>query len=295
MSIVLPALVFVLVFCAVLLSGDRTSPVAIRLARHAIGGSGPGSPRTPRVAFRQRLMHSRLATMVVNSTKLEVKEQSARLLRQAGSTMPVTAFLLVRTLLLLAGAPLVTLVVLRSQGPTPLGLGMTAVAVLALPRLPTIALQRRAKERGSAIEKALPDALDLLVVCVEGGLSLDGGLVQVAQRTEGPVAEELRNLQRDMAAGVGRRDAFMALADRSPSESLAIVCSTITQADKMGMSIGTTLRTLAETMRMRRRQAAEEKARKAPIKMMPVLIVFMIPSMFIVILGSAVMAIMELM
>ncbi|MBA3416473.1 MAG: type II secretion system F family protein [Chloroflexia bacterium] len=209
--------------------------------------------------------------------------------------MPTAAFFLLRAVLLFGVAPLLSLLMLRAVGFGPLGIAFAAILVLVVPRLPTIVFQRKAKRRGAAMERALPDALDLLVVCVEGGLSLDGGLLQVAERTQGPVADELRKLKRDMAAGVGRRDAFMSLAQRSPSESLALVCSTITQADKMGMSIGTTLRTLSETMRMRRRQAAEEKARKAPIKMMPVLIVFMIPAMFVVILGSAVMAILELM
>jgi tight adherence protein C len=92
-----------------------------------------------------------------------------------------------------------------------------------------------------------------------------------------------------------RRDGFLSLGDRSQSESLKIFTATIIQADKMGMSIATTLRTLAETMRTRRRQAAETQARKAPIKMMPFLVFFMIPSLFIVILGPAVLSIIQFM
>lgn len=291
MELVLPMLTFVVVFCAVLIWGGQVSPVSIRLARH-VGGERPVAPGEAARAARVPLQ-ARLAALASRATKVEVKEKTARLLQQAGSTMSVSAFLLIRIAVLIVVAPIVVMAALRSQGLTPMGLGMAAVGAIAVQRLPTFAIQRRAKQRGAAIEKALPDALDLLVVCVEGGLSLDGGLLQVGQRTTGPVAEEFRKLQRDMAAGMGRRDAFIALADRSPSDSLALVASTITQADKMGMSIGTTLRTLSETMRTRRRQAAEEKARKAPVKMMPVLIFFMLPAMFAVILGSAVISFMD--
>ena len=82
-------------------------------------------------------------------------------------------------------------------------------------------------------------------------------------------------------------------AERSASESLKIFCATIIQADRMGMSIASTLRTLADTMRMRRRQAAETQARKAPIKMLPFLTIFMIPSLFIIILGPVVLNIVK--
>jgi tight adherence protein C len=292
---VLPILAFAVVFLAVIAFAGQSSTVSLRLARHtaAVAGSAAAKPKGP--SLRDRIVHGRFGRMVTNNTKGEVKQQAALLLQRAGVRMPVTTYILIRSLLLLVATPLVGLVVWQLLGISLITLAIIAVAGLVLPRLPALVLQRKAKARGAAIERGLPDALDLLVVCIEGGLSLDGGLLQVAERTRGPVAEELARLKRDMAAGMARRDAFMAMAQRSPSESLAIVASTITQADKMGMSIGTTLRTLAETMRMRRRQAAEEKARKAPVKMMPVLIVFMIPSMFVVILGSAVMAIMELM
>ncbi len=86
-----------------------------------------------------------------------------------------------------------------------------------------------------------------------------------------------------------RRDALYGLGERSQSESLKIFCATIIQADRMGMSIAMTLRTLADTMRTRRRQAAETQARKAPIKMLPFLVIFMIPSLFVIILGPAVL------
>ena len=124
--------------------------------------------------------------------------------------------------------------------------------------------------------------------------SLDGGIQQVSRRTEGLLAAEFRRLLGEISTGKARRDALQALAARSSSESLGALCTTIIQADKMGVSIATTLRTLAETLRTKRRQAAETQARKAPIKMLPFLVFFMLPSLFVVILGPVVIGIMEM-
>ncbi len=121
-------------------------------------------------------------------------------------------------------------------------------------------------------------------------MSLDGGLQQVTQRTEGVLAAELRRLQGEIVAGMSRREAFQALGTRSQSQSLIAFCATVSQADKMGVSIANALRTLADTLRTRRRQAAETAARKAPIKMLPFLVFFMMPALFTVILGPAAIA-----
>ena len=115
-----------------------------------------------------------------------------------------------------------------------------------------------------------------------------------ARRTEGLLAAEFRRLLGEISTGKARRDALQALAARSSSESLGALCTTIIQADKMGVSIATTLRTLAETLRTKRRQAAETQARKAPIKMLPFIVFFMLPSLFVVILGPVVIGIMEM-
>jgi tight adherence protein C len=189
--------------------------------------------------------------------------------------------------------PLFVLYLWFALGLSLIGVVTILVGGFTIPQLPLLRIKRRARKRAHAIETAMPDALDLLVVCAEGGLSLDGAIQQVAQRTRGVLASELQRLLQEIGNGMARREAFLALTERSQSESLKIFCTTIIQADKMGMSIASTLRTLAETMRTRRRQAAETQARKAPIKMMPFLVIFMIPSLFIVILGPAVLSIID--
>jgi tight adherence protein C len=299
-TVVLPPIVFVAVFAAVIVLTAPLSTAATRLAKleHRSGTSGrpTGVVQVRTVAPRRsHLAHGRIGQKLVNRAKSEVREGSATLLLQAGSRLSVGTYLLLRTLLAIVVAPVAAVLAIAALGFSLPGIGAAALALLVLPRLPGIALKRKAKRRVAEIDSGLPDALDLLVVCVEGGLSLDGALMQVATRSRGAVAEELRKLQQDIAAGMSRRNAFAAMSARSPSDNLSIVSSSIVQADKMGMSIANTLRSLTEQMRNRRRQAAEEKARKAPVKMMPILIFFMIPSLFAVILGQAALMAMEMM
>lgn len=297
MTVVLPILAFVVVFAGVQVAQRRSQRTLARLDRHAILGAAGSAAipqaRTPILELGQRAgAAGRLAT---KATRQGVRAQSQALLLEAGSPMPVATYLLMRAVFLFVLLPGFELLLINGLGFTPLGIVMMLVGGFTIPNLPLVRIKRKARFRARAIEQAMPDALDLLVVCAEGGLSLDGSIQQVSRRAEGPLAAELQRLLSEIGSGMGRRDALVALGTRSQSESLKIFCSTIIQADKMGMSIGSTLRTLAETMRTRRRQAAETQARKAPIKMLPFLVIFMIPSLFIVILGPAILSIINFM
>ena len=190
-------------------------------------------------------------------------------------------------------APLLALLAVFGLGSTLLGFGAAAVTLLAVPRLPAIYLKRLAKRRAQEMDVVISDVLDLLVVCVEGGQSLAVALMQVAQRMDNVASEEFSRLLADINSGMSRRDAFSALADRCQSEALGIACTTIIHADKVGMSLAHTLRTLSDMMRTRRRQAAETRARQAPIKMMPVLVGFMLPAMLALLLGPVALEVME--
>jgi tight adherence protein C len=245
-----------------------------------LGGGGQSSPA------------GQLASRI---TRQKVRTASAKLLREAGSPTPLATFLVIRAVCAFVAMPIFVFYVWNAFGATFIGISTCGVAAFTIPQLPLLRMKRRARKRARDIERAMPDALDLLVVCAEGGLSLDGAVQQVSQRTTGILANELRRLLQEIASGMPRRDALFALGDRSQSESLKIFSATIIQADKMGMSIATTLRTLADTMRTRRRQAAETQARKAPIKMLPFLVIFMIPSLFVIILGPAVLSIIQFM
>jgi tight adherence protein C len=149
----------------------------------------------------------------------------------------------------------------------------------------------RRKER---VQLALPDALDLTVVCVEAGLGLDQTLMRIGQEIQVPhpdLSDELRLTNLEMNMGRSRADSLRNLGKRTGVDDLKALCAILIQTDRFGTSIGQALRTYSESLRTKRRQRAEEKAAKLAVKMIPPLILFIFPSMFVVIVGPAVIAI----
>lgn len=154
--------------------------------------------------------------------------------------------------------------------------------------LPDMSLDRRAKDRGNAIEKELPDILDQMTIGVEAGLGFDAALARVARENEGPVAEEFGRMMQDRQLGMSREEAFGRVAARSASPDLKAFVLALTQADKHGMPLATVLRVQADEMRQKRRVRAEEKALSLPVKLVLPLVVCILPALFTVILGPAV-------
>lgn len=159
--------------------------------------------------------------------------------------------------------------------------------------LPFYIVNSRAKQRQTAIIRSLPDAFDLITTCVEAGLGLDAALSRVAEKVEGPFAQELSRALRDIALGKTRREALKELGERTGVPDLIQFTNAVIQAEAMGSSIGTVLRVQAVQLRVRRRQRAEEQAYQAPVKMLFPLVLFIFPTLFIVILGPAAITIMN--
>ncbi|MBI2723511.1 MAG: type II secretion system F family protein [Chloroflexi bacterium] len=159
--------------------------------------------------------------------------------------------------------------------------------------LPFYLVGSRSKQRQHAIIKSLPDAFDLITTCVEAGLGLDAALARVAEKVQGPFAAELNRALRDVALGKSRRDALKELGERTGVPDLIQFTNAVIQAEAMGSSVGTVLRVQSDQLRVRRRQRAEEAAYKAPIKMLFPLVLCIFPTLFIVILGPAVLTIMN--
>jgi tight adherence protein C len=153
--------------------------------------------------------------------------------------------------------------------------------------LPGIWLGRVIKQRQHEIKKALPDALDLITIGVSAGLAFDGALGEVTEKWDNALSHEFGTLLGELRMGMGRRQALLNLADRTQVDEIQIMVSQLIQADELGMSLTETLLTLANQMRLRRRQAAEELAHKAAIKMLIPLVFLIFPALFIVILGPA--------
>jgi tight adherence protein C len=151
--------------------------------------------------------------------------------------------------------------------------------------LPFLVLRNRAKRRQKAIWRSLPNAIDLMTTCVEAGLSLDFALQRVADRYKGPLSDELHRTLREIALGKTRRQALEETAERVDIPDLATLVNSIVQAEVLGTSVGQVLRTQAAYLRLRRRQYAEQMARRAPTKMVFALVFLFVPSIVIVTVG----------
>ncbi|MBU7008233.1 type II secretion system F family protein [Phosphitispora fastidiosa] len=160
--------------------------------------------------------------------------------------------------------------------------------------LPDYYLKMCAGRRREEVQDNLPDVLDLLTVSVEAGLGFDAALVKVVEKTKGVVSREFNRVLQEIKMGKPRRDALRDLGNRSGVDDMVAFVGSIIQADQLGVSIGNVLRLQSEQMRQKRRQRAEEKAMKAPIKMLIPLILFIFPTIFIVVLGPAAIQIMDI-
>lgn len=186
---------------------------------------------------------------------------------------------------------------LASGATTPKMLLWVALGAVAGYILPYFVVRRRAKYRIQETQETLPDMLDLLVVCVEAGLGIDAALVRVAneQVSQGLViGDELQLTTQEIQAGIGRREALTRLGDRSGLDDLQSLVTFLIQTEELGGSIARSLRVFATTMRQKRSQRAEEEARKAVIKLIFPLALFILPALFLVVFAPAVLNIFKL-
>jgi tight adherence protein C len=155
--------------------------------------------------------------------------------------------------------------------------------------MPGFLLNSRMRRRREQIKAELPDALDLLAVCVEAGMGFDGAIAKLTDHMEGALVEEFELTLNEMRIGEGRQDALKKMAERVEIPEINAFSRAIIQADQLGISLGRILRVQAADTRLRRQAAAEEKAMKAPIKMLFPTVAFIFPAMFLVILGPAIL------
>lgn len=168
---------------------------------------------------------------------------------------------------------------------------LTVLALAGGYHLPEILLRSRAQKRQELIQRALPDSLDLLSITVEAGLGFDAAVSRVARNVGGPLGGELHRLVREMQLGKTRVDALRDLAERSSVPELKSFVLAMIQADIFGVSVGKVLHVQANEMRVKRRQRAEERAQKIPVKIIFPLIFGIFPALFVVLLGPAVIRI----
>ncbi|HIE57500.1 MAG TPA: type II secretion system F family protein [Anaerolineales bacterium] len=153
--------------------------------------------------------------------------------------------------------------------------------------LPNLLLQSKIDRRQKAIRKSMPDALDLLTICVEAGLGFDGAMGKVSEKWEDELSLEFGRVLREIQLGKLRREALRDMAERIGIPEMTSFVAAIIQSEQLGVSMAKVLRIQADQMRMKRRQLAEEEAHKAPVKMLFPMVFLIFPALLVILLGPA--------
>ena len=167
--------------------------------------------------------------------------------------------------------------------------GVGAAVVLVGYFLPDLLLYSRATERQQEMQRQLPDALDKIVISIESGLGFEAALLRASETGRGDLSDELVRTVQDIRVGMGRRDAYEALAQRTSSEDIQRFVRSVIQAAETGVSISSVVRTHAKEMRMKRRLRAEGKAQQVSVKLLFPLLACVFPVLFVVVLAPGIM------
>lgn len=154
--------------------------------------------------------------------------------------------------------------------------------------VPDLLIYNQAIKRQEKIQKSLPDMLDQIVISIEAGVGFESALARAGERGTGPLADEVVRLVQDMSLGMSRREAYMALAERTSVDELRTFCKAVVQAEEFGTSIASVVRSQAKEMRHGRRMRAEAKAQQVPVKILIPLMLCILPVLFAIVLGPAI-------
>jgi tight adherence protein C len=240
--------------------------------------------------FRERVLAPMVKRLAAIALRLNPKASAAAIgtrLVAAGlaARVSVTQFLALKTGFAIGGG--IVAIAFGVQTVPVAGVLLAPVLGMLGFRVPDLMLALRIRARRERVRAELPDALDLLAVSVEAGLGLDGAVTKLTEHMHGALVDEFALTLGEMRIGEARHDALKKLAERVPAPELATFVRSVIQADQLGISLGRILRVQAADSRQRRQAAAEERAMKAPIKMLFPTALFIFPAMFIVILGPA--------
>lgn len=228
-----------------------------------------------------------------NANKNKTLEAIRKQLRYAGMFMDPADFQFIKYAFLI-GSVFVTLIVMILVN-TDMGIKLLIFVsgILLGVMGPTMYLKSRVNSHQTGIKKQLPDAMDLLCVCIEAGLSFDAALLKVSQKLKGPFIDELLIVYREIQMGRTRREALQNLCDATNLDELKTFASALVQAEQLGIPINNVMRAQSEQLRIERSQQAKEKGMKASIKMLVPMLLFIFPVVFIILMGPTVLNILE--
>jgi tight adherence protein C len=290
--------VFLLVFGAVTLSAwELLRPKENVISRRILEGTpeltrerrlaGSFTSRTVRPMFKR--FGSRLSRLLPQNFVATI----SRMLEMANEPWSLSGFLAAWAVVAFGGIGFFAWIVANSSM-TPLQVFVLAFGVLPLPlMLPYVALRRRVKNRQASIVRALPDAMDLLVTCVEAGMGVDAAFALVTERTSGPLSDTFSLYLRQVALGRSRRDALAFVAERTGVQDLVSLAASIVQGEELGTSMGDVLRRQSEDLRALRAQRARERAQRAPVLMTIPLVLCFMPAMGAIIVVPSIINLVE--
>jgi tight adherence protein C len=263
------------------------------LAQVSAYGFGSAAPAREVNSFQTREIANEIGARLIDRLRGDQIRELRQLLNSAGYYQTtVTQYLGYRALAAVGLPAIVLLLFILGGGIGIIGILFTAMAVGIGVILPKTLVERKAKERTARIDYEVPELVDLLVTTIEAGVGFGSALQVCSRRVREPLGSELRLTLGEQAMGLTMADALKNMLERTNrSVSMRSFVQSIVQGETMGVSIGKTLRDLAVDMRKRRRQQAEERAQKAPIKLLFPLTFLILPAMMIVILGPAVRAV----
>ncbi len=269
------------------LRGDSRSLVTTNLQRGRVTNLREIRLAQPTSQRTLKPMVSRLAAFVRRVTPIGSLDALERKLILAGrpTNWPIERVLASKIVLSVVGG-FVAFLQIAAGSSLAINLMMIAFAFVLF-MTPDIVLSARASERQRKILYALPDTLDQMTICMEAGLAFEAAMARASQSNDDPLAQEIVRTLQEIQVGVGRRQALTAFADRSTVMDLRYFVTAILQAERYGVPIARVLNDQASELRLKRRQRAEEAAGKLPLKLMFPLIVFILPPMFILVIGPA--------
>ena len=280
--------------------GDDDDPLQARLAEFIQRGDDIKSLEEIELSqpFAERVIIPvvrRIGEFSARFTPQKAIQDTARRMELAGNPWPIDAatFLAIRFILAVVFGGFLTAVILISPPSNPndnfMYIGGATFGGFFLPHL---MLSSKITRRQTEIRKAMPDALDLLTICVEAGLGFDAAMSKVSEKWENELSLAFTRAIREVQLGKVRRDALRDMADRLGIPEMTSFVAAIIQSEQLGVSMAKVLRIQSDQMRLKRRQRAEEEAHKAPVKMLIPMALLIFPSIMIIILTPAAIQIM---
>jgi tight adherence protein C len=251
------------------------------------------------LSFQDRIMIPALRWLggiLERFTPQKQLDQTRKMIDQAGMSTDPSTFFAMRVVLtvvfFVAGVFLFVITGIRPLGANPI-ISVALITFLGN-YMPVNSLKSRISKRQKNVIRALPDALDLLVICVEAGLGFDQAMGRIYEKWDNDLALAFGRVLKEIQLGKRRSDSLRDMADRLDVPDVNAFAAAIIQADQLGVSMAKILRVQSDQMRVKRRQRAQEKAQQAPIKMMIPMVLLIFPSIWIVLLGPAIIQVMNM-